>query len=390
MSAHIIITICILLLIAYIFDLTSSKTRIPSVILLLFLGWGVKQITLLLGIRLPDLNPVLPALGSVGLVLIVLEGSLELDLQRSKVSVITKSLFGALLPMIIVAFGVALLFHLTGGFPFRTALLNSVPFSIISSAIAIPSVRALDSSLKEFVVYESSFSDILGVLFFNFILTNEIININSFGNFTLQILLMFVISLITTLGLSLFLSKVNHHIKFIPIILVILLVYTATHEFMLPSLIFIMIFGLFLGNIEKMDKYKWSSIFRPGELAKEINKFKEFVGEISFLIRALFFMLFGYLINTADLLNLSSLCWAIAILALITFIRAAQLKITSQPIKPLIFVAPRGLITILLVLSIPPALQIPVVDYPLMIQIIVLSSLIMMFGLMFNSKSKNI
>ncbi|HRT34495.1 MAG TPA: hypothetical protein P5023_08690, partial [Bacteroidales bacterium] len=89
MSAHIIITICILLLIAYIFDLTSSKTRIPSVILLLFLGWGVKQITLLLGIRLPDLNPVLPALGSVGLVLIVLEGSLELDLQRSKVSVIT-------------------------------------------------------------------------------------------------------------------------------------------------------------------------------------------------------------------------------------------------------------------------------------------------------------
>jgi len=390
MSAHIIITICILLLIAYIFDLTSSKTRIPSVILLLFLGWGVKQITLLLGIRLPDLNPVLPALGSVGLVLIVLEGSLELDLQRSKVSVITKSLFGALLPMIIVAFGVALLFHITGGFPFRTALLNSVPFSIISSAIAIPSVRTLDSSLKEFVVYESSFSDILGVLFFNFILTNEIININSFGNFTLQILLMFVISLITTLGLSLFLSKVKHHIKFIPIILIILLVYTATHEFMLPSLIFIMIFGLFLGNIDKMDRYKWSSIFRPGELAKEIVKFKEFVGEISFLIRALFFILFGYLINTADLLNLSSLCWAISILTLITFIRAAQLKITSQPIKPLIFVAPRGLITILLVLSIPPALQIPVVDYSLMIQVIVLSSLIMMFGLMFKSKSKNI
>jgi Kef-type K+ transport system membrane component KefB len=99
MSSHIIITICILLLIAYIFDLTSSKTRIPSVILLLLLGWGVKQITLLLGIPLPDLNPVLPGLGTVGLVLIVLEGSLELDLQRSKVSVITKSLFGALLPM---------------------------------------------------------------------------------------------------------------------------------------------------------------------------------------------------------------------------------------------------------------------------------------------------
>jgi Kef-type K+ transport system membrane component KefB len=37
----VIITICALLLIAYLFDLTSSKSKIPSVILLLLLGWLV-------------------------------------------------------------------------------------------------------------------------------------------------------------------------------------------------------------------------------------------------------------------------------------------------------------------------------------------------------------
>lgn len=76
---EIIITFCVLLLIAYVFDLTASKTKVPSVILLLLLGWAVKQITVGLTIQLPDFSPVLPLLGTVGLILIVLEGSLELE-----------------------------------------------------------------------------------------------------------------------------------------------------------------------------------------------------------------------------------------------------------------------------------------------------------------------
>ena len=43
MTSAIIISICVLLLIAYIFDVSSPKTRIPSVILLLLVGWAVRQ-----------------------------------------------------------------------------------------------------------------------------------------------------------------------------------------------------------------------------------------------------------------------------------------------------------------------------------------------------------
>ncbi|MDP1624069.1 MAG: hypothetical protein Q8M08_17225, partial [Bacteroidales bacterium] len=84
MTTTIIITFCILLLIAYVFDLTSSKTRIPSAILLLLLGWGVRQVTSFLGIQIPDISSILPGLGTIGLILIVLEGSLELELNKSK------------------------------------------------------------------------------------------------------------------------------------------------------------------------------------------------------------------------------------------------------------------------------------------------------------------
>jgi Kef-type K+ transport system membrane component KefB len=39
----IIISLCLLLLIAYLFDLTAARTKIPSVILLLLLGWMVRE-----------------------------------------------------------------------------------------------------------------------------------------------------------------------------------------------------------------------------------------------------------------------------------------------------------------------------------------------------------
>ena len=84
MTATIIITFCILLLLAYLFDISSSKTKIPSIILLLLLGWGVKQITLFLDIHLPTFDYALPVLGTLGLILIVLEGTLELELNKSK------------------------------------------------------------------------------------------------------------------------------------------------------------------------------------------------------------------------------------------------------------------------------------------------------------------
>lgn len=388
MSALIILTICSLLLIAYLFDLSASKTKIPSVILLLLLGWGVKQITMVAGISLPDLTPILPGLGTIGLVLIVLEGSLELELRKSKLAIVRKSFIGAFVSMFALAFAIAFVLFKVKGYPFGTALINSIPFSVISSAIAIPSVRSCEKSVKESVVYESSLSDILGVLFFNFMTINTIIDMNAFGNFGLQILVMFVISLATTIGLSLFLSKVDHHIRFIPIILVILLVYVATHELKLPSLIFIMIFGLFLGNLGKLSQYKWTRHFRPDVLDKEINKFREFVSEISFLVRALFFMLFGYLIKSSDILDLHSLSWAVIIVSLIFLIRAIQLKISALPLRPLLFIAPRGLITILLVLSIPASQQIPLINYSLMIQVVIITSIIMMVGLMFSSVKK--
>ncbi|MBS1538983.1 MAG: sodium:proton antiporter, partial [Bacteroidetes bacterium] len=189
MATTIIITFCTLLLIAYVFDLTSSKTKIPSVILLLLLGWILRQITVFLDIQLPPFTSILPVFGTIGLILIVLEGSLELELNISKVELIKKSFFGALVPMIIMALSLAFLFKYIGNYNLKDSLTNAIPFCVISSAIAIPSVRNLNRFNKEFIIYESSLSDILGVIFFNFIALNDSFGIYTFGHFGLQLLI---------------------------------------------------------------------------------------------------------------------------------------------------------------------------------------------------------
>lgn len=389
MTTIIIITFCILLLIAYVFDLTSSKTKIPSVILLLVLGWAVRQLTLLLDIHLPDFSPILPVLGTVGLILIVLEGSLELELNKSKFGLIRKSFFGALIPMIALAFLLAFAFKYFGHFGLKDSLTNAIPFCVISSAIAIPSVRNLSSHNKEFVIYESSLSDILGVLLFNFIALNVVIDRYSFGNFALQLLIIISVSFIATIGLSFLLSKIEHHIKFVPIILLVILIYAVSKIYHLPGLIFILLFGLSIGNLDELKRFKWLEKFKPDELNKEVHKFKELTIEAAFLIRALFFLLFGYLIETSEVLNADTFIWALAIVFIIVAFRTIQLKLSKLPLQPLLFVAPRGLITILLFLSIEPTHTISLVNKSLIIQVIILTALVMMFGLMANKPQKN-
>ncbi|MBK8699076.1 MAG: sodium:proton antiporter [Saprospiraceae bacterium] len=387
MSISIIITLCVLLLLAYAFDISSSKTRIPSVILLLLLGWAVRQTTVFLKIEIPDLTSVLPVLGTIGLIMIVLEGSLELELNKGKLPFVGKSVLLALLPMVAISFSLAAAFCYYDEVDLKTGLSNAIPFAVISSAIAIPSVQNLVSGNREFIIYESSLSDIFGVIFFNFITLNEFIDIFSFSNFFFEFILILLITFVATALLAFLLSKINHHIKYGPIILMTILIYAAAKYYHLPALIFILLFGLFLKNLDELTQIKFLQKLKPEILDVEVGKLGELTAEFAFLIRALFFLLFGYLIETAELLNRETMVWAAGITAGIFVFRVIFLKIFNLNLNPIAYIAPRGLITILLFLSIPLNSQIPSANKSLIIQVIILTALVMMMGLIQNKKN---
>jgi Kef-type K+ transport system membrane component KefB len=390
MTAGIILVLCLLVLLAYIFDLTSPKTKIPSVLLLLVLGFVVRQLSNFFGVMLIDLQEVLPILGSIGLILIVLEGALELELSRDKLPVVKRAVLIGCIPLIIFALLLAYVFQYITDWDFKTCLTNAIPLSIISSSVAIPSVRSFRKADREFVIYESSISDIIGVIFFNFIVMHDTIGFMAFGSFFVQLIIIIIISFIATGSLSFMLSRLDHHIKFVPIIFLVILIYEISKEFHLPSLVFILVFGLFLNNLNLIGDIKWIQQLKPKVLRREVNKFREITIEATFLVRALFFLLFGYLIHTSELLNTDVLLFSAAITLGIYILRAIALKLSGIKLIPLLFIAPRGLITILLFLSIIPELRLPFINRSMIIQIVILTSLVMMMGTILSKKEPKV
>ena len=162
------------IILSFLFNIIAKRTNIPSVLMLILLG-VIIQLTL----WKPDLNSkgngimiVLEILGNVGLIFIVLEAALDLELKREKIGLIIRSFFMALITLFVSAFAIAGLFILLWDVSLFKALIYAVPLSIMSSAIIIPSVGSLVTHKKEFMIYESTFSDILGIMFFYFLKDN--------------------------------------------------------------------------------------------------------------------------------------------------------------------------------------------------------------------------
>lgn len=388
MTITIIILLCSLLLAAYLFDLTAERTKIPAVILLLALGFGLRQAALFSDFQVPDLSQLLPILGTLGLILIVLEGALELDLNKSKLPLVKKSFFGALASMLVLSFAMGYIVYVLAEVTFLQSLINVIPFSIISSSVAISSARNLQKNNKEFVIYESSLSDILGAIFFNFLVVNTVISFGSFLHFGLNVIVIFLISFIATMGLAFLLRSIDHPIKHAPIIILVFLIYAVSEIYHLPALIFILIFGLFLNNIDELRELRWVNKLKPYELKKEIAKFKDIVLEATFLIRSFFFIVFGFSIRMQEVLNLETSGLALLFFTLIVVVRWIILYLSKMPVIPLLFIAPRGLVTILLFLAIPSTQSIPFINESLTVQLIVLLVVFMMLGLMFTSNKK--
>jgi potassium/hydrogen antiporter len=375
-----------MLLLAYLCEISAEYTRLPAVIILLFLGWLTREITEVFQLNIPDLQPILPFLGTIGLILIVLEGAMELTVDESKINIVRKSFLVAFVSMIVLALVFASVFSIVSDATFVTGLINALPFCVISSSIAIPSARNILYRDREFIIYESSLSDILGVLFFNFFLSNEILNFSSVGLFSLQVLLISLISLFSVIGLSYLLSRINNHITYAPIILLVILIYAIAKEFDLSGLVFILVFGLFLGNFSKVRKFylieNLVTRIDIERLGQEIIKFRGITIEATFIVRSLFFLLFGFVLETGEFFNLGTLPWAVGIIICIFGVRWILLKLFSLPVNPLLFFTPRGLISILLFLSILPEQLIPFVNNSTLVQVIILSVITMTVGLL--------
>ena len=392
-----IIGASLIILLSYVFDFIAKKFKIPSVILLIGLGmgltWAAREF---LDIQIGDsIIPILNILGTIGIILIVLEAALDLKLHKEKTGLIVRSFVVALFVLLVTVAAVAFVLVFFLKIDFLSAMVYATPLSIMSSAIVIPSVGGLAEEKKEFMIYEATFSDILGIILF-FFLTNlspEITESSGTVGQLMQpllaegfrILLTIIISVLIGYILVWFISGVTRKANFFTIFALLALFYALGKKYHLSSLITILIFGLILNN-EQLFFRGWFDKFISKDHHNRITEdFTLLTHQFAFLVRTFFFVAFGLIISPAALKDPNVLMIGGAILLVIYAVRFAHLQMVQHhSISPELFIAPRGLITILLFFSIPAEYQLESFNDGIMSVVIIVTALIMMFALMFS------
>lgn len=401
-TLDILFVLPLLIIFSYLFDAFARKTKFPSVILLMATGIIVRFLISFSGYdNFEFLDNLIPVLGTIGLILIVLEGAIELEITREKLPLIVKGFFTALVILVGNIYVLQFLFQRFFEMDGVSAVLFAIPLAIISSAVAIPSASSLLQLQREFVVYESTFSDILGIMIFNYALRQSesqqpLLGPEPMVSLVLQIIGVIVISLVITYVLFRLMQQIDHKVKFFLILALLILVYAFGKVLHLPALVTIFIFGAFLSNVKSLLPPFLRKTLDLKTTEKELHEFHILTAESTFLVRTFFFLFFGFSIQISDFTSPGPLINGLLIFLVMFVLRYVYFTATSLKLKPspLVYMSPRGLISILLFLQLKEVAFINFEESPIderMLLIVILSSmLVMLLGTMKKDKKKDI
>ena len=384
-SSVLVLLLSAVVLLSYFFNLVSRKTRIPSVLWLLGTGIAINYFDTTNFLSENFANRLVQVFGIVGLIMIILEAALDLHIDKGKGGLILRAFLSALVILFLSTFSIGYLLNYWLNEPLKICLIYAATLSIVSSAIVIPSVEFLTKEKKEFIVYEASFSDILGILFFNYLIGGDAANPGAAILYLGQIGISVVVSIVVSFVLVYLLGKLKIEAKFFLTFAVLIALYVGGKILHLPSLLIILFFGLIINNKHLIKSKKLLNFISPDEgTFSELNKeLKSITAETSFLVRTFFFLLFGYSINLEKLIQPEVVLIGSFIVAILLVIRLIYLKYLNPKESPLpeLFLMPRGLITILLFYNIPEQFRLQEFNNGILFFVILVTSFLMMFGL---------
>tara|TARA_A100001015_G_scaffold129355_1_gene143470 strand:+ start:2096 stop:3367 length:1272 start_codon:yes stop_codon:yes gene_type:complete len=399
--SSILIVLPLLIIFSYLFDIFARRTKFPSVILLVLTGIIARFISSYYGYdNFQFLDSLVPVLGTIGLILIVLEAALELEIKKEKTEIIVKGFLAAFVILVINIILVSLFFENVIGLSYPNSVIYAIPLSIISSAVAIPSATGLITKNKEFVVYESTFSDILGIMIFYYCIrqaekAEPLIGVEPIVTLLGQIILIIIISIVITYLLFLLIQRIEHHVKFFLILALLILAYEIGKDFLkLPSLVLIFIFGIFLSNFTNLIPKSLKKYIKTDDVKKsDLHEFHLLTAESTFLVRTFFFLFFGFSIPLDSFVEFEPYIIGGTVLLIMYGVRYFYLALVlnDEQSKPLLYFSPRGLITILLFLSISDydIQKSNIVDEKVLLVIIIASMLIMIQGSIKRTKKED-
>ena len=384
-----IIAICLLVILSYLFNLISRRTGIPSVLLLLLSGIGVRETLVFNNISVEVAPQMVEIFGILGLIMIILEAGLDLQLGKKKIKLIRNAFFSGLIILVLSSIAISSFLYFYLKEDFILCLIYALPLSVVSSAIVIPSISHLDEHKKEFLVYETSFSDILGIIFFNYLIAGNLLKGANISWFFGSLIISIVLSIVLSFLMLFMLTRITTKVRFFLVFAVLIFLYAGGKMLHLPSLFIILLFGLIVSNWQLSifnRLYKWVSIQQVDDVSHLLHSL---TAESSFLIRTFFFFIFGLTIDIRLIMDTDVIMAGSAIVILLLFIRFIYLRFFLRShIIPEVFFMPRGLITILLFYSIPQLYKLSKFNEGILFFVILITSIIMMIGSIAYGKPK--
>ncbi len=376
-----IIAACLLVIFSYVYNLISQKTGIPSVLLLLLSGIGLREFLIYNDAEFAIPDYAVEVFGIIGLIMIVLEAGLDLQVSGKKIKLIRNALLSAIFILAFSSIACSALLYFTLKEEYLKCLIYAIPLSVVSSAIVIPSISHLEENKKEFLVYETSFSDILGIIVFNYIIAGNFLKAGNIAIFFGSVAFAIVLSVILSLLILLMLTRIKTKIRFFLVFAMLIFLYAGGKMLNLPALVIILLFGLIVSNWQLPPFhrfYKWMSYTQVNDVVRLLHGL---TAESSFLIRTFFFFIFGLTIDIRLLLDVDVIISGTSVVIILFVIRFIYLRFFLHAhIFPELFFMPRGLITVLLFYSIPEMYKLSKFNTGILFFVILTTSIIMMIG----------
>jgi cell volume regulation protein A len=292
----------IIIVIGFIGEILFEYTKIPSILFLMAAG-------LLLGPVDHIFNQGVflsfaPYLSTLVLVLIMFQGGIELDFltvfKSSYLSMIL-IIIGLLLSIILVGGA----FYVTGGGDLMQSLMLGVIVSCSSSTVIMPLLPNIDATEKSktVIAIESTFNDAFAIIILIVLIEIAKNSSASFnvGGIALQTLYSFAVSALVAViagiiwyPLLKFLTntKFAYSVTFAAMLVIVLIM----HYIHGNGAIAILVFGIMMGNEDLLTKLKLN-FFKMSIKNSVIKKFNH---EFSFLIRTVFFVFLGVVVELTD------------------------------------------------------------------------------------------
>ena len=290
-----IICIGLLYFFSHYLTILYQKTRIPDVLILIFVGILIGPVFKLASID--SLGMLGQVLTSVALIIILFEGGLNLELSSIGGSMRTASKLTVSF-FFITAIIVGLLLHYMLHYSWLLSFITGFILGGTSSAVVLPMVRLLRMSDKPstILVLESALTDVLCIVFAISFLGSYSTGIVELGKIAGSLISSLVLASALGVGAGYIWLRLMNWIKTFPntqftTFAFMFIVYGLAEYFGFSGAITALAFGIVLGNYSKINLPERIKSKLPDGIITELER--KLYSEIVFLLKIYFFVYLG-------------------------------------------------------------------------------------------------